>query len=158
MKYIQYSVENNCHDAQLLLGDLLFEGKYIKQDIEKAVHLYKEVSCFNNSHAKNNLGVIYKNGIGNIEKRVFLAKEYFQEAIKKKNDHLSMLNLANIYLDEEESVTLKTDKKLFRNKAIHLLIESAFQENAISEFFLCLLLIKTIIHQKSFKKSFKCKI
>ena len=72
---MELSAKEEFRAAQLLLGDIYFEGKYVKRDIQKV--------NFNNQFAKNNLGVIYKNGV-DINKNVFLAKEYFKEAIYQK--------------------------------------------------------------------------
>ena len=94
--------------------------------------MYKEVSCFNNQHAKNNLGVIYKNGYNQIKKDVGLATEYFKEAIKK-NDALSMYNLSNILLDENEDSS---------SKSIELLIESYSLKFEPSLKLLCFLLFQ----------------
>lgn len=55
IRHFQYSAENKLREAQIILGDFYFEGKYLEYDIKKAIHLYKEFSCFNNIYAKNNL-------------------------------------------------------------------------------------------------------
>ena len=47
-------------------------------DINKAIDYFKESSCFNNNCAKNNLGVIYKNG-EKVMKNINHAIEYFEE-------------------------------------------------------------------------------
>ena len=120
IKYLQYSASNNYREAQLILADLLFEGIHLKYEIEKIIHLYKEASCFNDQYAKNNLGVIYKNGISGINKNLSLAKEYFKEAVAQKNDAVSMFNLSNLLLNEEQETK---DYK----KVIELLIGSSHQ-------------------------------
>ena len=130
IKYIQYSSQNRNQDAQLLLADLFLEGKFIKQDINEAIRLYKEVSCFNNNHAKNNLGVIFKNCFDQTEKNIGLAKVYFEEAIKNNNDILAAYNYSNILLDKNES----------NSNSIKLLIESSSQRFTPSMILLCYLL------------------
>ncbi|KAK8882887.1 hypothetical protein M9Y10_045531 [Tritrichomonas musculus] len=133
--YIRLSAENHNHEAEVILGDLFFEGKYFEYDLEKAIHFYKEASCFYNQYAKNNLGVIYKNGFDRIEKNIPLAKEYFNEAIKQKHDAISMYNLANILIEEEDFKTEKTE-------SIKLLIDSASQGFGPSTKLLCFVFIQ----------------
>ncbi|KAK8871415.1 hypothetical protein M9Y10_007141 [Tritrichomonas musculus] len=135
IKYLQNSAYNKCREAQLILADLLFEGIHLKHEIEKIIHLYKEASCFNNQYAKNNLGVIYKNGISGINKNLSLAKEYFKEAVAQKNDAVSMFNLSNLLLNEEQETK---DYK----KVIELLIGSSRQGLMISLQLLAFILIE----------------
>ena len=127
--------KNNFRPANFAHGFLLHEGKCIERNIEEAVHYYKEASSFNIQYAKNNLGVIYRHGYDNIDKRLGSAIEYFEEAIRQKNDYLSMYNLAHIYI-YNESIKLQDI-----NKPIELLIESS-NEFIYSLFLLCLVLIK----------------
>ena len=95
-----------------------------------SVHFYKEASSFKNQFAKNNLGVIYKNGFENPQ-NFELAKTYYIEAINQKNDKVSMFNLACIYLNN----------KIEKNKSIELLIHSTKQGFYPSKVLLCLALI-----------------
>ena len=88
---MELSAKEEFRAAQLLLGDIYFEGKYVKRDIQKVIFLYKEVANINNQFAKNNLGVIFKNGV-DINKNVFLAKEYFKEAIYQKKKKRLFIN------------------------------------------------------------------
>lgn len=68
----------------------------------KAISYYKEASSLNNAYAKNNLGIIYKNGFGNeVSKNVSLAIVYFNEAVQKTDNSLSKFNLASIYIYEQ---------------------------------------------------------
>ena len=100
--YIMLASINGNRDANFAHGYLHHEGKSVKKDIEKAIHFYKEASTFNNQYAKNNLGIIYKNGFGdNVKKHTGNAIVYFEEAIRKGNDYLSMYNLAHIYIYDE---------------------------------------------------------
>lgn len=111
---------NNDRQANFAHGFLLHEGKYIKRDIEGAVHYYKESSSFNNQYSKNNLGIIYKHGFEDkIKSRIGNAIEFFKEAIHQKNDYLSMYNLAHIYIYE----SIKQDE----DESIKLLIKSSTQ-------------------------------
>ena len=71
----------------------------MEKNIEQSIRFYKEASSFNNQYAKNNLGIIFKKGI---ERRLGLSIEYFKEAIRQKNDKVSMYNLAHLYLYEEQ--------------------------------------------------------
>ena len=141
IKYIQYSAYLNCREAQKYLGDFYFEGKYMKRDIRESIRLYKEASCFNDKYAKNNLGVIYSSGIDGIPKNTCLAKEYFNEAIRQSGDIISMFNLSNILLDEEENEI--NERKIPKNKEyFKLLIESSIKDFNPSMTLLCFLLIQ----------------
>ena len=83
--------------AHFNVGFLFHEGKYVDQYIENAIHYYKEGSSFNNEYAKNNFGVNIKNGFyDKIQPKIGLAIEYFEEAIRQKNDPVTMFNLSNI--------------------------------------------------------------
>ena len=84
---------------------------------------------------KNNLGIICKHGYNEkIKKNSANGIVYFEEAIRQKNDYLSMYNLTNIYIYDENI------KQNF-NKSIKLLIKSSkkFEHSMI---LLCLVLIK----------------
>ena len=125
---LKNSVEHGVHEAQVFLGDFYVEGKYVKRDIKKAVHLYLDPSSFNNQYAKNNLGVIYKNDFdNNIRKNVCKAKEYFEEAIRQKNDIFAKYNLANLLLDEGNY-----------DGAVKLLAELSIQNFKFSHMLFCL--------------------
>ncbi|KAK8870179.1 hypothetical protein M9Y10_008056 [Tritrichomonas musculus] len=142
IEYLSLSAKNYNNNAALYLGCLYHQGKYIEKDIDKAIHYYKEASSFNNQFAKNNLGVIYKNN------NLSLAKEYFNEAIKQKNDVLSMFNLANILLNENEI-----------NKSIDLLYKSSEKDFLPSQMLLIYILIGKLINIDSIQKEvskFKC--
>ena len=70
----------------------------------KSIKYYKDASNLNNYYAKNNLGIIYKNGIANeVTKNMAAAREYFQDAIRIKNDPFVIINLVKIFLFEESS-------------------------------------------------------
>ena len=128
--YFKLSSKNNNPNAQYNLGLIYYQNKYIPSDILKAIdyfslakkNLFYKASLYlgyiNDQFAKNNLGVIYKNGFGNkIKKNLELSKEYFNEAIRQKDDFISMFNLSNIYLDENDIY-----------KSICLLIKSSDKE------------------------------
>ncbi|KAK8834437.1 hypothetical protein M9Y10_018146 [Tritrichomonas musculus] len=127
--------KNGNRNANFIHGFLLHEGKNVKRDIEEATHYYKEASSFNIHYSKNNLGIIYKHGFGDkIKKRVGDAIVYFEEAIRQKNDYLSMYNLAHLYIYDE---TVNGDI----NKSIELLIKSSDQFSH-SMILLCILIVK----------------
>ena len=113
---------------------MLHQGIYVKKDIQQAIHYYKEASSFDNQYSKNNLGIIYKHGYNEIEGNASLAIVYFEEAIRQKNDYLSIYNLAHIYIYDE---TIKKDL----NKSIDLLIKS-INKFKHSYILLCLALLK----------------
>ncbi|KAK8847116.1 hypothetical protein M9Y10_019696 [Tritrichomonas musculus] len=139
---------NNDRQANFAHGFLLHEGKCVKKDIEGAIHYYKEASSFNNQYSKNNLGIIYKHGYNEIKGNIGNAIVYFEEAIRQKNDYLSMYNLAHIYMYDS---TIKQDL----NKSIDLLIRSMnkFEHSFI---LLCLaLLLKFDFNIEAIKQELK---
>ena len=91
ISYLKLSAKNGNHDAQTMLRHFYMEGKYIDRDVNEAIRLYKEASCFRIYEAKNNLGVIYKEGYGNVEKNiskkafkmVMIFVQYFRHKKKK---------------------------------------------------------------------------
>ncbi|KAK8838058.1 hypothetical protein M9Y10_036008 [Tritrichomonas musculus] len=87
--------------AQLYLGALYYEGKYIQRDIQKAIHLFKECASFISPGPKNNLGVIYKNGEF-VEKNITSALLYFKEGIENDKDVFAHYNLSRIYYFGED--------------------------------------------------------
>ena len=107
---------------------------YANYDIEKAIHYFKEVSCFNNQYAKNNLEIIYKTGQG-VPPNPYGSIVYFEEAIRQKNDKVAMFNLAHIYFYEEAGISNL-------DKAIELLVKSALKNTIYSLELLCLAVIK----------------
>ncbi|KAK8872041.1 hypothetical protein M9Y10_007799 [Tritrichomonas musculus] len=142
LKQIIINIIRSCDDpnpdipvAHFVAGYFYHKGDYIKKDIRKAIHYYKEGSSFNDQYAKNNLAIIYKNGYGDeIQANTANAIVYLEEAIRQKNDILSMHNLANIYI-YDESYENKIDE------AIELLFNS-FDQFRHSCILLCLALIK----------------
>ncbi|KAK8880547.1 hypothetical protein M9Y10_003227 [Tritrichomonas musculus] len=114
--YLMLASKNNDRDANFSHGFLLHEGKCVKKDILDAIHYYKEASSFNNQYSKNNLGIIYKHGYNEIKGNIGNAIVYFEEAIRQKDDYLSMYNLAHIYMYDASTPDL--------SKSIDLLIRS----------------------------------
>ena len=133
IQLLRLSSINGCKEAFFILGYLYHEGKNVRYDINKAIEFYKEASSFNIHYSKNNLGVIYRYGIEIEKQNVAMAIIYFDEAIRQKNDFLSMYNKANILLYDE------TVKNV--DDAINLLIESS-NEFIHSLILLCIALIK----------------
>lgn len=116
--------------ANFILGCIYHEGRYISEDIQEAIHSYKEASSFRIAAAKINLGFIYK------KDSIALANEYFSEA-DKLEDVLGSFNLAKIFIYNDE----------YQNKldqSIKLLINSFNQNFYHSRFLLCLALIKKV--------------
>ncbi|KAK8852714.1 hypothetical protein M9Y10_017703 [Tritrichomonas musculus] len=91
------SSENGHKQADFILGYIY----QVENDASKSISHYKEASSFKDQYAKNNLGVIYKDGFGEFGKNIGLSIEYFTDGIRKYNDLLSMYNLANMYLHKE---------------------------------------------------------
>ena len=114
INFFEMAAKNGYIGANFLLGFHYHQF----EDIKKAISYYKEASSFNDKYAKNNLGIIYKNGFGDeIPKNTQFAIELFSESIRKKNDSLAMYNLSHIYLYEMPNY-------INVNKAIELLIKS----------------------------------
>lgn len=68
----------------------------------RSIHFYKEASSLNIQYSKNNLGIIFKRGFEDeIKPRLGSSIDYFEEAIRQKNDKVSMHNLGHLYLYEE---------------------------------------------------------
>ena len=133
--YIQ-SASNKYIIAHFKVGFFYHEGKRIKRDIIKSIYHYKEASSFNHFLAKNNLGIIYKNGIDNeIPKNIGLAIAYFDEAIRRNNTKLAIYNLSHIYIYEDG-----TNEKI--DKAIDLLIRIFENEFFQAKKLLCIALVK----------------
>lgn len=102
----------------------------------KAIHYYKEASSFNDNFAKNNLGIIYLKGFGDeIAPNIGLSIEYFEEAIRQKDDSVAMYNRSNIYM----FIQSNNDNL---NKSIDLLTKSFILGFKASIFLLCLVLVK----------------
>ncbi|KAK8870233.1 hypothetical protein M9Y10_008110 [Tritrichomonas musculus] len=136
IKYICRSAFNGHKQANFAVGFLFHDGKYYKKNIMDAIKYYKEASSFNNQYAKNNLGIIYKNGFENeIQPKLGLAKEYFKEAINQKNDKIAMYNLAHMYFYNDHI------KEEF--DPINLLIRSSNEDFYESIQLLCIILFKT---------------
>lgn len=89
--YYNCAANHNEQDAHFFLGFFFYEGLYLDYAIDKAIHYFKMASCFYNQYAKNNLGVIYKKGKG-VTENVYRAIEYFEEAIREKNELVSMFS------------------------------------------------------------------
>ncbi|KAK8881199.1 hypothetical protein M9Y10_003931 [Tritrichomonas musculus] len=130
------SALNGCIDANFCVGYFYHRGFYMKRDVNKAIHYYKEASSFNNPYAKNNLGILFKNGYKDeIAVNLGLSIEYFKEAIRQENDEVSMYNLAHLYFYEDPI-------KDSIDKSIELLINSIKSGFQQSEELLCIALIK----------------
>ena len=67
------SAKNGNVQANFIFGFLNHQGIFIEQNIQDAIKYYKYASCFNDQYAKNNLGVIFKNGFCGVEKNLGLA-------------------------------------------------------------------------------------
>lgn len=130
--YIFKSLINKYKLAYFVSGFIYHEGRTIKRDINQSIIYYREASSFNIPYAKNNLGIIYKNGFGTeVKANIGKAMEYFEDAIKIGNDSIAKYNLANIYLYDINDI----------NKSIDLLIDS-YNECSRSIILLSLALIK----------------
>ena len=128
--YFELAAKKNFKIANFILGCIYHEGRYIREDIQEAIHFYKEASSFRITAAKINLGFIYK------KDSIALAIGYFTEANKLK-DVLGSFNLAKIFIYNNE----------YQNKldqSIKLLIDSFHQNFYHSRFLLCLALIKKV--------------
>ena len=150
IKGIDYLIQSSYNKeikAHFLVGYFYHEGKYVQNDIEKILKYYKEGSSFNDQYAKNNLGIIYKNGFGEkIGKNIGIAISYFEEAIRMKDDILSMYNLSHIYIYEDV-----TKDRI--DESIKLLVKLSRKYFNPSYDLLCIALIKK--HGFNFEKKKK---
>lgn len=130
IKYLKMCADKFKSKVYFILGFLYHEGKEVPRNMNKAVEYYKESSSYNDLFAKNNLGVIYKNGYGNeIKQSIQNAIIYLKEAI---NDPDSMFNLASIYfyykpiensIDESIKLLIQSKyKKVYYSKKLLSLI------------------------------------
>lgn len=83
--------ENGFKPAIFSAAFLNHEGKCITQNINKAVNLYKESSTYENIFAKNNLGVLYKNGFFDVLEKISRIQKFISTKQSKK-----MTNWQNI--------------------------------------------------------------
>lgn len=135
ISYLKMCADNFKSKVYFILGSLYYEGKETPLDMTKAVKYFKESSSFNDLFAKNNLGVIYKNGYGNeIKQSIQNAIIYLNEAV---DDPVAMFNLASIYFyykpienSIDESIKLliqSTNKKVhYSNTILSLIFEMKF--------------------------------
>ena len=128
----QLQPKKNIILANYFLGCIYCKGYCVDRDIEKAIKYFKEGSSFNHQYSKNNLGILFKNF-----KRNEIAIEYFEEAIRQKNDKISMYNLGHIYFYG------KFVKKNI-DKSIELFIKSSNLGFYPSKLLLSLALVKKI--------------
>ena len=133
--YYTYAADTLNVQACFSLGTIYSEGKYIPRDIDKAIHYYKIASSLYDNFSKNNLGVIFLKVYATI-KYIDYAIELFQEAIRQKNDKISMFNLAKIYLYDQNKRNI--------DKSIELLIKSSIQN-----FYPAKLLLASVLCKKN---------
>ena len=135
--YLQQSSENGFTQASFILGFLYHKGELVNQDIKKSIEYYKLASSFNNEFAKNNLGIIYKNGFENIiQKNIQYSMIYFKEAIFQKNNMIAMYNLAHLYIYDD----VLNNENI--NKSIDLLFKLLKYKFVPSLELLCIALLK----------------
>lgn len=146
--FLSLAANQNDEKAQYKLGCIYLQGLNGSYDIEKAIHYFKEVSS-RNQFANNNLGVIFKTGKG-VEKDISKSVDYFKDAIKQKNDPVSMFNLAHSYFFEDEA-------KQSLLKSIKLLIGSVKEDIPHSLDLLCLVVANKFdpVNEKEIEKEFE---
>lgn len=104
-------------NSLFVLGVIYHQVKYTKQDFHNAIKYYKDASTLNDQYSKNNIRIIYKYSLNDeIKKNIATSIEYFSEAIKWKNDALSIHNLLNIFIYD---ATSKDDFFFFSLYDIH---------------------------------------
>lgn len=115
--YLSLAADQLHIDAQFLLGSIYCDGLHVKYSIDKAIHYFKEASCFNHSQAKNNLGIIYKTWKG-VPANPHASIVYFRQ----RGDDVAMFDLAHLHFYEEiDKTNLDT--------AIELLVKSTINKN-----------------------------
>lgn len=97
--YIMLSSKNGNKQANFSQGFMHHEGKNLERNIQEAISFYKEASSFNNQYAKNNLGVIFKNGFEDkIKKQSANAVIFFEEAIRQKKKIIYQCTIWHIFI------------------------------------------------------------
>ncbi|KAK8843898.1 hypothetical protein M9Y10_024980 [Tritrichomonas musculus] len=144
--YFYLSAEKGFTESNFFMGIFYSQGIIIERNIEKAIHYYFNGSNHGDQYSKNNLGIIFKY---HEYKRNPI--EYFEEAIRQKNDSVSMYNLGHIYFYGE-----KVDKNL--DKSIELLIKSSTRNFEPSKILLILVLINKLRVKNITKETIKKEI
>ena len=134
--HMKLSADYGNVQANFIYGYMIHEGMNVKQNIKKAIKYYKDASNFYHECAKNNLGILYKNGFGeDVQKNIGLAIEYFKEGINQKNDKICMYNLSHIYIYDEPIEGCL-------DESIQLLIQSSKQDFNPAKALLSLAIVK----------------
>ena len=133
IKYLKMAAEKFDDGSNFKLGCIYFENKYVPRDIKYVIHYYSNLSSFYNQFAKNNLGIIYKRGIGVVQ-NIKYAKVLFKEAIKFKNDETLMYNLVHLYFFQQR------DRFNFK-KCLDLLLKSSKMLDSYSFHLICLIFV-----------------
>ena len=79
----------------------IYAGRYgVPEDYEKAVHWYKKAIELGNIPSNWSVGVIYRDGLGNVPKDFGQAEMYFLQGAEK-GQHYSMYDLASMYAEKQ---------------------------------------------------------
>ena len=62
LNYLEYATSKGCYPAFYFLGCIYLEGKFVKQDPEKAIHYFAKGAARNDAFCYFELALIYKDG------------------------------------------------------------------------------------------------
>jgi TPR repeat protein len=104
-------------EAQIMLGNLLYSGAYrVAPSLEEAAKWYAEASQKNSSEAKNNLAIMYKQGLG-VPKDIRQAFNLFNSAAEQGHAG-ACYNLGVLFeLGEGTAQNKNTAEKWYRKAA-----------------------------------------
>ena len=96
---VQKLADDNSAKAQYMLGDLYYDGEFVKQDYEKAFHYFSLSANQGDSEAQYMLGELYY--VGEFVKQDYeRAFHYFSLSANQKNSDAQYM-LGNLYYDGE---------------------------------------------------------
>ena len=84
-------------EAQFALTKMCFDGKLGAEQIEKLFEWVNSNSSLGNGYAHFNVALMHERGMGNIERNIPVAVEYYEKAIKEEILD-AYCNLGNIYI------------------------------------------------------------
>ena len=146
IKYFYVAANKDHRNSQFYIATIYYICEDYMRDMEIAIKYYRKASSFKDPYAKNNLGIIYKNGDGG-KQNIGYSIIYLNEAIELNNNEVSRFNLAHIYFYGKG-----VEQDL--NKTIQLLTSPPIQTFSSGLKLLCLAIIPkcTIVTKENIKK------